>query len=320
MAGQNLFKRIKAVVHGTKAHKDIFAISQLIEILNEEMEKAKEANRPIDEVALTFADKACSALNSSPLYSDALIRELYRNIVELAVNYGVSREEILEDLLFQTLKNPEDSKKSKKGKQKNVKSRILQAALDEFSEKGYHAATIDTIALRAGIAKGTVYRYFKTKQVLFSALKDTTLEDFQRMARDYLEGEQDALKIIETVINVYLSFFEKNSAFFKVIIQEQQDFGSEFAEKFINQLILILPGLKRSCWKAAREGRLKQMNYFTVFFGIMGFMNGVIQKWLSEGAESSLVDEADIVKEILFYGVVQRKDGTNNKGHLEVIQ
>jgi hypothetical protein len=112
------------------------------------------------------------------------------------------------------------------------------------------------------------------------------------------------LKIIESVIKNYLSFFEKNSAFFKVIIQEQKDFGREFSEKFIHELILALPGLKRRCWKASRNGHLKQMNYFTVFFGIIGFLNGVIQKWLHEGAEGSLLNEIETVKEVLFYGFV----------------
>ena len=46
------------------------------------------------------------------------------------------------------------------------------------------------------------------------------------------------------------------------------------------------------------------MNYFTVFYGIIGFLNGVIQKWLHEGAEGSLIGEIDTVKEVLFYGFV----------------
>lgn len=320
MTGQTLSKRINAIIASTKTHKDIFAVSELADILKEELESAKGEARPLEEAVLLFAQIADSAITSSPIYSDALIRELYRNVIEVATQYGLSREDMLEDLLFQSLKSPRERKKSKKGKQKDVRRRILKAAVDEFSEKGYHAATIDSIALRAGIAKGTVYRYFKTKQALFTALKEKALEDFDRMARENLEGEHDALKIIDTVINLYLEFFEANSAFFRVIIQEQQDFGSEFAEKFINQLIAILPGLKRSCWRAAREGRIKQMNYFTAFFGIMGFMNGVIQKWLSEGAEASLVDEAEIVKEILFYGIVTGKGGDEQRIPMEVVQ
>jgi hypothetical protein len=61
------------------------------------------------------------------------------------------------------------------------------------------------------------------------------------------------------------------------------------------------------------------MNYFTVFYGIIGFLNGVIQKWLHEGAEGSLLSEIDTVKEVLFYGFVVRPDATQKTTTLKVI-
>ncbi len=47
---------------------------------------------------------------------------------------------------------------------------ILAAALDEFSECGYEAARLDDVAKRAGIAKGTIYLYFRDKETLFQEL------------------------------------------------------------------------------------------------------------------------------------------------------
>lgn len=44
---------------------------------------------------------------------------------------------------------------------------ILSAALDEFVEKGFAAARLDSIAERAGVAKGTIYLYFDKKETLF---------------------------------------------------------------------------------------------------------------------------------------------------------
>lgn len=46
---------------------------------------------------------------------------------------------------------------------------IIEAGLLEFSEKGYAAARLDDIAKRAGITKGTIYRYFDDKEALFLA-------------------------------------------------------------------------------------------------------------------------------------------------------
>ncbi|QGX39726.1 TetR/AcrR family transcriptional regulator [Permianibacter aggregans] len=50
---------------------------------------------------------------------------------------------------------------------------LLQAALDEFFERGFTAARMDDIARRAGVSKGALYLYFDSKEQMFSALIDT---------------------------------------------------------------------------------------------------------------------------------------------------
>ncbi len=52
---------------------------------------------------------------------------------------------------------------------------ILAAALDEFSQQGFEAARLDDVAKRAGIAKGTIYLYFRDKEALFQELIHTML-------------------------------------------------------------------------------------------------------------------------------------------------
>jgi AcrR family transcriptional regulator len=47
---------------------------------------------------------------------------------------------------------------------------ILAAALDEFSERGFAAGRLDDVAKRAGVAKGTIYLYFRDKESLFQEL------------------------------------------------------------------------------------------------------------------------------------------------------
>ena len=47
---------------------------------------------------------------------------------------------------------------------------ILDAALTVFAERGYEAARLDDVAAKAGVAKGTLYLYFKDKEALFEAL------------------------------------------------------------------------------------------------------------------------------------------------------
>jgi len=57
-------------------------------------------------------------------------------------------------------------------KQRSVARRdaVLAAALDEFSSRGFEAARLDDVAKRAGVAKGTIYLYFRDKESLFQEL------------------------------------------------------------------------------------------------------------------------------------------------------
>lgn len=52
---------------------------------------------------------------------------------------------------------------------------LLAAALDVFVEKGFAATKLDEVAARAGVSKGTVYLYFKSKEALFKAVIEAGL-------------------------------------------------------------------------------------------------------------------------------------------------
>jgi AcrR family transcriptional regulator len=55
---------------------------------------------------------------------------------------------------------------------------ILSAALDEFSLRGFAAARLDDVAKRAGVAKGTIYLYFRDKEALFQEIVRSLMGPF----------------------------------------------------------------------------------------------------------------------------------------------
>jgi AcrR family transcriptional regulator len=60
-----------------------------------------------------------------------------------------------------------EGRTARKGERRDA---ILAAALDEFSAQGFAAARLDDVARRAGVAKGTIYLYFRDKDALFQEL------------------------------------------------------------------------------------------------------------------------------------------------------
>ena len=71
---------------------------------------------------------------------------------------------------------------SRKESQLQTRERLLDAALQVFSRRGYYAASVDEIAAEAGYSKGAVYSNFSNKEGLFLALIDRR---FAKDAREY---------------------------------------------------------------------------------------------------------------------------------------
>jgi len=84
---------------------------------------------------------------------------------------------------------------------------ILDAAAKVFATKPFHGVLIDEIASDAGIGKGTIYRYFETKDELYFA---TTLHILDRLAEvlsDALAQERSAARRLERIARENLRFY-----------------------------------------------------------------------------------------------------------------
>ncbi|MGH9075901.1 MAG: TetR family transcriptional regulator [Acidimicrobiales bacterium] len=70
----------------------------------------------------------------------------------------------------------------------DARRRLLDVAIAQFSTYGYAKVTISAIASRAGMAKGTVYRHFQSKEELFAAVVDDLVDDTARQFAAAIDG------------------------------------------------------------------------------------------------------------------------------------
>lgn len=127
-------------------------------------------------------------------------------------------EQWLEDMLL--LMEGNDGKKTEK------QLKIIQAATEIFSEKGYSAASTSEIAQRAGVAEGTIFRHYKTKRdlllsivgpILAKTVAPLFMRDFARVLdQPYTEIED----FYKTVLRDRLNFARKNAKILRIVIQE----------------------------------------------------------------------------------------------------
>lgn len=96
--------------------------------------------------------------------------------------------------------------------------KLLDAARQTFAERGL-AASIDEIAKRAGVGKGTVFRHFPTKEHLIAAILTDRLEEVLRLGRDLLEG-QDACAALYEFMRAGAEMQAQDRGFFEAIWKE----------------------------------------------------------------------------------------------------
>ena len=104
---------------------------------------------------------------------------------------------------------------------------ILTAATHIFASKGYQVADVQAIAAAAGVGKGTVYRYFSTKEVLFTETLRFNLERLRCEVQQARAHQGDALEQLREGMRAYLLHFERNPDLVELFVQARAEFRHE---------------------------------------------------------------------------------------------
>jgi AcrR family transcriptional regulator len=104
---------------------------------------------------------------------------------------------------------------------------IIAAGLAEFAEHGFEATRLEDVALRAGIVKGTIYRYFESKEVLFEAALSSgvasALETLPQIVESYDGSTLDLLTLL--IERLYTTLFTTEVELLaRIIISEGRRF------------------------------------------------------------------------------------------------
>lgn len=83
---------------------------------------------------------------------------------------------------------------------------ILDAARQVFGELGYEAATVRDIIRRTGLASGTFYNYYRSKEEVFEALADDGARRFRPILREQFEAAADFASYLRGAVRAYFEF------------------------------------------------------------------------------------------------------------------
>jgi AcrR family transcriptional regulator len=136
---------------------------------------------------------------------------------------------------------------------------ILDAALEEFAARGFEATRLDDVARRAGIAKGTIYLYFRDKESLFQELVRTMLSPVVGTLLDPRMAELPVRAVGEAVADLFVReiFGTRRKDVIRLMIAEGPRFP-KIAEFYYHEVIeRVLPAMRAIMARAVARGELK---------------------------------------------------------------
>src|SRR5947209_20076463 len=101
---------------------------------------------------------------------------------------------------------------------------ILDVAARVFAERGYPETDTQVLADQLGVGKGTLYRYFPSKQQLFLATVDRVMRRLCERLQAATTGIDEPLDRITAAVGAFLAFFAEQPHFVELIMQERAQF------------------------------------------------------------------------------------------------
>jgi TetR/AcrR family fatty acid metabolism transcriptional regulator len=181
---------------------------------------------------------------------------------------------------------------------------ILRAAITSFARHGYFNAQVADIAREAGVAAGTVYLYFRSKDDVLVSIFEKTMTDARAEALAALEPLEDPVDRLKALARVHLDRLgrDRNLA---VVFQVELRQSTKFMERFSTTYLREYLGLMRDTIASAQESGAFRADInptlaAKVFFGALDEM---ATNWILSRRRYALANEADAVVEILLNGL-----------------
>ena len=184
-----------------------------------------------------------------------------------------------------------DEERSPRRGEKRAQQRqhILEAARGVFFRDGFMDANLDEVAQRAGVAKGTLYRYFENKAELYVAVLSVNGDAFERKMRDTLEPALAPVEQVRRMSRFYIQHWTAHREYFQIFwALENEPVIGELPEAVVAQVTALweqcLRLLADVLERGVREGAFVTHDSWAVANILWTLANGLIQ---SDGAPAA---------------------------------
>ena len=184
---------------------------------------------------------------------------------------------------------------------------ILRAAIDVFAERGFFNAQVADVARSAGVAAGTVYLYFSSKDDLLVSIFERTMREAFTEGRAAVAGIDDPSERLRQFARVHLGRLgrDRNLA---IVYQVELRQSIKFMEHFSSTLLRdYLSQIRAAIVEGQQTGAFRaDLNATSVAKMFFGALDEMATNWILSRRRYSLEADADLVVDLFLRGARAR--------------
>jgi AcrR family transcriptional regulator len=189
---------------------------------------------------------------------------------------------------------------------------IQDAALAVIARKGVDEATVQEIADEAGVAKGTVYVYFRDREELLAKTADRAFDRLIDALEPAFNSSGTFSERLTAVVVRQLEFFDENDSLFRATMALSQR-NSESAQLCNGSRGLYIARLEKMFVEARDRGEIRDLDPIAVAALYRDCVRGVIIRRIEKQSRTPRIDEASFIVSILLHGIAATEVETEHE-------
>lgn len=194
-----------------------------------------------------------------------------------------------------------NKKKPKTKRGRKTRNRLLEAAEMEFGRKGFHEASISGITYRAGVALGTFYTYFESKEEIFRALVRYMSRRTREWLTERVAGAPDRLAAERMGIEAFIEFAREHKSIYRIITEAEFIAPEEYRDHYTGFGAAYEANLK----EAARKGEIREGDFETWSWSIMGSIVFLGMRYVEWDDQRPAAEIAEVIVDMLANGIAK---------------
>ncbi len=182
------------------------------------------------------------------------------------------------------------SEERRKKEKENRKNSILKAARKLFFERGFKSVTVDLIAAKAEVSKGSIYLYFDSKEEIYTQILISANIERHKEIENFIKKEGTASELLQAFAEDYVNFFLENNELFRILMTfmlhaDNMNLTEEQNTQLIHTTNENIRTFSEILKKGVNSGEfasdldIRQMQY-----AVWGLLNGIISLYIYTGA------------------------------------